>query len=131
MKAIGPRLPLSKDSTFGFFSLIDEYKEEIKQNLKNLVLTSPGERVMNPDFGVGLRRFLFDPREKTISGVRQRLESQVRKYMPFVRIIKVQFDAGTDGLYLDNSNILSIKIIYDVPSINLSTSLLLQREEIN
>ena len=33
--------------------------------------------------------------------------------------------------YLDNSNILSITVIYDVPSINLSTSLVLAREDIN
>ena len=33
---------------------------------KNLVLTSPGERIMLPDFGAGLRRLLFDQQGKQI-----------------------------------------------------------------
>jgi len=51
--------------------------------------------------------------------------------MPFIRSLKVQFDTGSDQEYLDNSNILSVNIIYDIPSLNLSTSLLLQKEDIN
>ena len=29
----------------------------IKQNLKMLILTNPGERVMDPEFGVGIKQF--------------------------------------------------------------------------
>ena len=35
-------------------------KEQVKSNLINLLLTSPGERVMNPSFGVGIRNLLFE-----------------------------------------------------------------------
>ena len=131
MKAIGPQLPLQRDQVFGQFSLITTYKDEIKQNLKNLLLTSPGERMMNPDFGVGLRNFLFEPREQTISGLRQRIQNQVSKYMPFIRNLKVEFDSSTSQEFLDNSNILSISIIYDVPNLNISSELIVSREEVN
>jgi phage baseplate assembly protein W len=30
-----------------------------RQKLKNIVLTNPGERVMLPNFGVGIKRYLF------------------------------------------------------------------------
>ena len=109
MSAIGPKLPLIRDDVFGHFSLFTEYKDEIRQNLKNLLLTAPGERMMNPDFGVGLRHFLFEPRQASIAAIRQRIQED----------------------YLENSNILSVTIVYDVPSINLSTSLVLAREDVN
>ena len=131
MSAIGPRLPLMRDGTFGLFSLITEYKDEIKQNFKNLLLTAPGERMMNPDFGVGMRNFLFEPRHHSIPKIRQKIEQQTRKYMPFIRNLKIQFNSGADQEYLDNSNILSVRVTYDVPSLNLSTSLVLRRENLN
>ena len=39
--------------------MISDISENIKQNFKNLILTVPGERVMLPDFGVGLKQYLF------------------------------------------------------------------------
>jgi phage baseplate assembly protein W len=129
MNGIGPELPLNRDHRFGLYSLVMSYKEEVKQNFKNLLLTSPGERVMNPDFGVGLRRFLFDPREHSIPAIRQRINSQVRKYMPFIRINKISF--GPQSTSSEESHTLSIFIEYDAPSINLSTSITLQTEDIN
>lgn len=131
MKAIGPKLPLFRDDRFGNYGLITSYVDEVKQNFKNLLLTAPGERMMNPDFGVGLRSFLFEPRESTISKIRQRLQGQVSKYMPFVRINKVQFNHNIDPKLVDDSKILSILIEYEVPSLDLTTSLSIQPEEIN
>ena len=102
MNGIGPELPLNRDHRFGLFSLITNYKDEVRQNFKNLLLTAPGERMMIPDFGVGLRNFLFEPSPHAIPRIRQRISAQV-----------------------------SIFIEFDVPSINLSTSMVLQSEDIN
>ena len=131
MKAIGPQLPLQRDEVFGQFSLIKTYQEEIKQNFKNLLLTAPGERMMNPDFGVGLRNFLFDPRQATISNVRQRIQNQITKYMPFIRNLRINFDRNKSEDILADSNILSLTIIYDVPSLNISSELLAIKEELS
>mgnify|MGYP003627923753 CR=1 FL=1 len=105
MNGIGPKLPLSHDNQFGNYSLITSYKEQIKQNFKNLVLTSPGERIMLPEFGVGMRRFY----------------SQARKYMPFINIKKIEFNPVRSSR--NNPNMLSVKIEYNVPSINLKSVL--------
>ena len=59
MAGFAPKLPLARDTGDGF-ALIKNFENMIKQNLKMLVLTSPGERIMIPDFGVGLRRYLFE-----------------------------------------------------------------------
>lgn len=131
MKAIGPQIPLQRDEVFGQFSLITTYREEIKQNFKNLLLTAPGEKMMNPDFGVGLRDFLFDPRQTTIINIRQKIQEQVTKYMPFIVNLKVNFDRNKPEDTLPDSNILSLTIIYDVPSLNISSELLAIKEELN
>ena len=34
--------------------------EAVKFNLKNILLTNPGENLSDPEFGVGLRGFLFE-----------------------------------------------------------------------
>jgi len=131
MKGIGPALPLFRDASFGNYALIDSYADEVKQNFKNLILTSPGERMMNPDFGVGVRNFLFEPAGQAIPKIRQRLNSQINRYMPFIRINKLQFNHDKEEALANDSNILSIRIEYEVPSLNLFSSLSLDTEGTN
>ena len=132
MKGIGPQLPFDIDETNGTYALVKTYKEEIKQNFKNLLLTSPGERMMNPDFGVGLRQFLFDPVIQVVPSLKTRIKSQTQKYLPFIQIYKINVNT-TDarGIKDENSQILSVEIIYAVPSINLNTSIVFTTDGTN
>ena len=62
-------------------------KDVVKQNFKNLLLTSPGERIMIPDFGVGLRNFLFQQNvDQTVNLILDRVQQQIQRYMPFIEI---------------------------------------------
>jgi phage baseplate assembly protein W len=131
MDGIGPNLPLQKNQTHGLYGLITSYKEEVEQNFKNLILTSPGERMMDPAFGVGLRHFLFEHVDVAVPRIRQRIGEQITKYMPFIRITKLQFNNRLDKKTVQDSLLLSISIQYDVPSMNLSAELNLQAEDIN
>ena len=131
MDGIGPGLPLHRDDRFGHFSLVTNYAEQVKQNFKNLLLTAPGERVMLPAFGVGLRNFLFESHPTAVSSIRQRIEAQVSRYMPFIIINKMQFNHNIDPDETADLNILSILIEYHVPSLNLASSLVIQSEDIN
>ena len=130
MSALGPKLPLFRDQTNGSYSLIYSLAEEIKQNFKNLLLTCPGERMMNPDFGVGVRNFLLLPRQQITSELRQRIEGQVARYMPFIQLTKIQFNRGINENMADDLNILSISIEYAAPSLDLTSELLVRAEEI-
>ena len=58
MIGISPKLPLRVDSVDGFYALTKKITETLQQNLKMLVLTAPGERMMNPEFGVFLKMHL-------------------------------------------------------------------------
>ena len=62
---IAPRLPMHRDSESGI-ALTQTIKENTRQNLKMLLLTSPGERIMHADYGVGLRRMLFNPESEVV-----------------------------------------------------------------
>ena len=61
MPGFSPILPLKLNNGDGF-ALTQTYQDVARQNLKTLILTNPGERIMNPYFGVGLKRRLFDPK---------------------------------------------------------------------
>ena len=129
MQGIGPALPLTRDSSFGVFALITDYETEIRQNFKNLVLTSPGERMMNTDFGVGIRNILFENYITAKTVFKQRLDSQVRRYMPFINIQDVIFQSNDENqVPLEERNILSIKIIFSVPDLNLNSSIVVDTE---
>jgi|TARA_R100001443_G_C3261589_1_gene155739 phage baseplate assembly protein W len=130
MSALGPKLPLFRDETNGSFSLIFSLAEEVKQNFKNLLLTAPGERMMNPDFGVGVRNFLFLPRQQITTELRQRIEGQVARYMPFLQIKKIQFNRGISDATADDLNVLSISIEYAAPSVDLASEIVIRAEEI-
>ena len=58
MWSIGIKLPITYDSGDGF-TMLKTLEETVRQNLKMLILTNPGERVMEPEFGVGIQQYLF------------------------------------------------------------------------
>lgn len=41
--------------------VLSENGDAVADSIRNIVLTIPGERVMNPDFGCGLHHLLFEP----------------------------------------------------------------------
>ena len=107
MSGISVKLPLDINSSDGPYALHKDIKESIKQNLKMLILTNPGERVMEPEYGVGIRQFLFESFESDVfARIDNKIREQVALYMPAVQITKLQFansdpDTNTLGLYLE------------------------------
>jgi phage baseplate assembly protein W len=111
MSGIAVKLPVTRDKQNGF-SLLQSYEQVATQNLKMLVLTVPGERMMDPDFGVGARRFLFEQMtEDTFQSFKSRLLQQQQKYLPYLLIQDVTFVSSLNNSEIDE-NTLQIKIIY-------------------
>lgn len=52
-------LPLQEDNEDLFYKLHKTLKDNIKQNIRMLMYTSPGERVMVPNYGIGIRNYLL------------------------------------------------------------------------
>ena len=102
---------ISADS--GGFRNVSDLKTNIRQNLKMLVLTSPGELVRDNKFGVGLPRYLFEMADESVfAEIDSRIRSQIKTYMPFLTIKGVEF--LKNDLY---PNQIYIKLTYSIPSI--------------
>ena len=110
---ISPALPLSYDDVDGFYVLTKTFAQNAKQNFKNLILTSPGERVMQPDFGVGIKRYLLENNTLEVrTGISESIEMQVKKYMPFIVVRELEFfETNNSGEY---SQILKVGITYSI-----------------
>ena len=112
MIGIGPKFPLAFDDVDGAYLLIKELKEEVKQNFKNLLFTIPGERVMDPEFGVGIEKYLFENNTMELrTAIDTRIKNQVRKYLPFIQVRNLIL-SGTDADVTLDSNSLFIQIKY-------------------
>jgi hypothetical protein len=117
---LAPKLTLALDAEDGAYELLKTVPDVAKQNLKMLVLTSPGERVMVPDFGVGLRRYLFElARTGVEERIKQRIIDQVAKYLPYIRLGGVFVNSTQTNPDLPD-NYLSVRIVYSVPSARAS-----------
>jgi len=75
-------------TSFGAASYADwSQTDAIKQNLKMLLLTRPGEYVMDNNYGVGLPDYLFlQEQEIDTSGLESIIRSQATTYMPYMTI---------------------------------------------
>ena len=86
---IGLSFPLRRDK-FNDFAMTKNSLEQAQHNLKNLLLTYPGERVGQPDFGSRLRELCFEQIDDTLP---QRIEEEVRKavtnWLPYINLIEV------------------------------------------
>jgi phage baseplate assembly protein W len=71
--------------------------EKVREALLVILRTEPGERIMRPTFGCGLRRFLAEP--NTVA-TRARIERDVTRaiqaWEPRVRLRQVTATAGED-----------------------------------
>jgi phage baseplate assembly protein W len=113
MEGYSPKLPLVKDTIDGLYSMNKTALESIKQDLKMLLLTNPGERIMNPDYGVGIRQLLFSQNTVSLrSEITSRITNQIRKYMNFVVVNNIRFEE-TAG---EETNSLYLVLEYSVPS---------------
>ena len=70
---------------------------------------------MIPDFGVGIRAYLFENFNSTVeSDIRVAIKKQTQKYLPVINIQSISFE-DTDPDF----NTLSVKIKYSIPALNL------------
>tara|TARA_B100001250_G_C19089999_1_gene482262 strand:+ start:110 stop:505 length:396 start_codon:yes stop_codon:yes gene_type:complete len=118
IRGISVQLPLVYGQSDGPYILNKNIGQVIKQNFKNLVLTSPGERVMEPEFGVGLRQLLFEGiSSRTYQVLEERLLEQINDYMPFLNVEEVDFLSADNTPEMD-LNAVTVRIVYNVGSID-------------
>lgn len=113
MPLFGPKWPLKKGSEDAF-EMYDDVKDQISFYLKCLILTSPGENISDPGYGVGLRRFLFEQNlDSTRDSIQSEVSSQISKYLPYLDLQDVQ--VGATNAEID-AGTMSLRITYYIPS---------------
>lgn len=112
MPLYGPKWPLSQGN-HDTFEIYDDVKQQISFYLKNILLTSPGENISDPNYGVGLRRFMFEQNTPSVRGsIASSISSQVSTYLPYLRVTDIQVGATDQEI---DSHTLSIRIVYSIP----------------
>jgi len=79
------------------------YEEDVRQAIRIILGTEPGERVMRPTFGAGLRAFVFEPiNTSTLSRLESRVRDALITWEPRidVRSVTVTPDAAQAGRLL-------------------------------
>tara|TARA_R100000734_G_C3287735_1_gene80114 strand:- start:358 stop:759 length:402 start_codon:yes stop_codon:yes gene_type:complete len=113
MPLYGPKFPLSSGNEDAF-ELYETVEGQIAFYLKNLILTSPGEKISDSNYGVGLRRFIFEQAiPATYSKISSKISSQISTYLPYISVIDIQ--AGASDVDID-SNSMFVKIAYKIPN---------------
>jgi phage baseplate assembly protein W len=106
--AIGVSLPFNGP---GVFNSTYSTKEQTKSNLVNLLLTSIGERVMNPNFGTELRKFLFEGiTDNNIELLKASLLNSIAIYVPGITVISIEVAPNIDYNLID----LSVNYLLDI-----------------
>lgn len=112
MPLYGPKWPLKKGNE-DVFEMYDDINQQISFYLKCLILTSPGENLSDPQYGVGLRRFLFDQNiESTRDSIASAVSRQISRYLPYLNLENVEVGATSADI---DMNSMSLRVIYNIP----------------
>jgi phage baseplate assembly protein W len=91
----GLALPLLPDVS-GALTVADG-PEKVRQSIAIILDTEPGERVMRPGFGCGLRRFLMQPNTTATRAAMQReIETSLNAWEPRIKLDSVNVTPGND-----------------------------------
>ena len=112
MPLYGPKFPLSVGNQ-DTFKLYESVEQQINFYLKNLLLTSPGENISDSNYGVGLRRFLFESNTPDVyAEISSEVSSQMSLYLPYLSVEEIETGATTADI--DNNSIF-LRITYSIP----------------
>ena len=77
------------------------YEEDVHQAIWIILSTDRGERMLRPDFGAGLRSFVFGPmNQTTLQQIQTRVQEALVKWEPRISVeqVKVTIDPSNPGL---------------------------------
>jgi phage baseplate assembly protein W len=121
--SIGLVLPIEKGNK-GMFNVSEDILTQIKSNFINLILTIPGERMNNPEFGCRIHNVIFDPiGDELNERAELTVQEAVDKWMPFLQM--EEFQVLTNNNDIDR-NVVQLYVKYTLSdSPNLSDEVLI------
>ncbi len=117
-QAIGINLPLNGNAVF---TSNYQTRDAIKNNLINFFLTNPGERYLNPEFGGGLREFIFEQiNNNSIQTLNEDVSLKLQDNFPNINVNKLEI------LREDDNNTIIVSLKYSIPNTNIEDTINIQ-----
>ena len=89
----------------------------IARAVRNIVLTTPGEKFFDPDFGSNVSEILFENVDDiTAISIEDEIKSSLKNYEPRVELINVTVDPNFDANQFD------VRITYRIVGIDIPPS---------
>jgi phage baseplate assembly protein W len=113
-KSIGLSLPIQLGNQ-GYFATNKDTISQIGSNIKNILLTIPGERRFNNTFGSGLYNLLFNNIGDDISKdiIIDVVQRDIDKFLPSTTIVNVELSTVQPDNNSKNSIFISITFRYN------------------
>jgi phage baseplate assembly protein W len=121
---IGVKTPLRFGLSEGIFAMHFALAEQMHDNFRNLVLTNWGERLGLYDFGANLRPLVteFVSQDDFDAQAIDRIAGAVQRWMPFITLDT--FESKTIRQNNQNTAIIRLTIVYNIPSLNVFQKIL-------
>jgi|TARA_Y100000310_G_scaffold211669_1_gene212397 phage baseplate assembly protein W len=112
--SIGIDLPFRKsDGPDGWFASSSTTIEAVKNNIRYLLQTEQGERYMQPNLGLGLRKYMFEQvNEDTTVQIQGDILTTIGNWLPFVEVREL--DVSMEGSDTTGRNKLSISVVFNI-----------------
>ena len=109
VNSINLKFPL-KSYRRGFFQGNTDTLSAVRENIKILLLTLKGERVMHAEMGTNipvLQGQLFEPisRDETFENIRLEIETAIQSYLPYIRVLNIRMITQEEEPTLGNNKI--------------------------
>ena len=109
----GWKFPVQVDKTTGRIRM-SEGEDDIEEAIRIIIRTSKGERLMRPDFGCGLRNFVFESTDDmTMRLISSDILEAIRNWEPRVKDVEVKASSDPE----QNGRVL-LEVKYVVRSTN-------------
>jgi|TARA_Y100000310_G_scaffold664_1_gene954 phage baseplate assembly protein W len=97
----------------GWFASTDTTIKAVKNNIKMLLNTNKGERLMQPNLGINLRKFLFEQyNDEARIAIQNEILDTFKTWLPFVEIKELDINMEeTDAI---GKNKMSIFITFNI-----------------
>jgi|TARA_R110002074_G_scaffold34737_1_gene95206 phage baseplate assembly protein W len=118
---IGILTPISfEQDDASMFKMSKSLSDQVRDNMKNLLSTNHGERLILTDYGANLKELSYDlTSEDIITEALTRISAAVTKFLPYVALETFEPSTVTDGDVIVNT----IRVGYSIPSLSVNNQI--------
>ncbi len=96
----------------------------IRNSIVNLFLTSPGDKILNPEFGMDLRDYLFMPTSESVASlIKNTIERNITVFEPRVTINALQVIPDYDNQQYTINMTVGVPFLQNTAQLNLSVNI--------